>query len=603
MTAAWERKHRSGVGAGVFLVVSALTMLGLGALPTRANAQDCTGPFFENPCAPTGGSSSTDCNAEWIFTPPASEINIMGRGGIPKNRVVCYEGDPRCDFDPDLTNKSCTLRVTPCINNQDPRLPKCNPFAVSSFTVMRPLRPALLSTDDLSRQSLENSMGAGGLGLTIKREIYITIYEGQPTAASNVCGPPAEVIVPLKQRSGKSLRNVKRFVTRTDLLTAGKFDKDSLLFECRPSTCGDGVIQGDHEQCDDGNRDNGDGCDAGCQLEGLAVDSPTPTASRTPTDTPTPLGTPTYTPTQVPGAPTFTPTQTASPSPTPTPIGAIMRRCNFRTGTNNTGLTVQGGVTANASISGFQDWLFLPPDVNNVRQIVMPKTNMSFSCALVQATILITITAGTVCIRPDFENDDGVGVLDCNGGNETGYNTLFEMDHNTNENSVGFPIDPDCEETFLTPDGLLTRARIESPDQDVYHAGVCNSALHSAYSGNYPANGMTLTQNLIARISTAQTSCSPNPCPPQTAPFDGDAGDLAVTGRMTTGQSTAVMFNNNNGASSATRTFTGAPVACSTIFAPTGNVNNMRVGVAIPFPDTAATINDGRVEVRLVCNP
>ena len=32
------------------------------------------------------------------------------------------------------------------------------------------------------------------------------------------------------------------------------------------ATCGDGVMNGD-EQCDDGNRTSGDGCDANCRAE------------------------------------------------------------------------------------------------------------------------------------------------------------------------------------------------------------------------------------------------------------------------------------------------------------------------------------------------
>ena len=44
-------------------------------------------------------------------------------------------------------------------------------------------------------------------------------------------------------------------------------DGDSLRFSCRPSTCGDRIVQVDHEDCDDGNRVNGDGCDQGCHHE------------------------------------------------------------------------------------------------------------------------------------------------------------------------------------------------------------------------------------------------------------------------------------------------------------------------------------------------
>jgi cysteine-rich repeat protein len=35
----------------------------------------------------------------------------------------------------------------------------------------------------------------------------------------------------------------------------------------RAPSCGDGIVDGPGEQCDDGNLDNGDGCDATCQNE------------------------------------------------------------------------------------------------------------------------------------------------------------------------------------------------------------------------------------------------------------------------------------------------------------------------------------------------
>jgi cysteine-rich repeat protein len=37
-----------------------------------------------------------------------------------------------------------------------------------------------------------------------------------------------------------------------------------------PCTCGDGTLD-PGEQCDDGNKTDGDGCSAGCQLESAAV--------------------------------------------------------------------------------------------------------------------------------------------------------------------------------------------------------------------------------------------------------------------------------------------------------------------------------------------
>jgi hypothetical protein len=72
---------------------------------------------------------------------------------------------------------------------------------------------------------------------------------------------------------------------------------------------------------------------------------------------------------------------------------------------------------------------------------------------------------------------------------------------------------------------------------------------------------------------------------------------------LTTGSSSAVLHNRNNSQSATNynRTFTGTRVNCGTVYSPTGNVTGMRIGVVIPFPDTAATINDALVEVRLRC--
>lgn len=577
-----------------FGIVSVGTLAGwvVGAVlaaPALAQVAPCGAPAWANLCVP-GSTSSVSCAVEWeVDAPP-----IFDSRGMRRNRVVCYEGDPRCDVDPNLNNNRCTIRVAPCVNNVDPRLPRCTPSSVDTFSLYGRLNAD--NVDDANRAALEGVMGAGGLGLSVfrnataNRGIPMTVYAGTPNATLNECAAPVDVLVPMVQRGQRVRKGMKRLRMRTTT-ASGRADSDTLIFECRPSTCGDGVIQPAYEQCDDGNRDNGDGCDQGCQLEGNEAP-----------DLPTPL--PTRTPTPDPNAPTLTPTATASPTPTEV---FVTRRCNFQTGTNNTGLTVAGNVTANSNVSGFQDWQFFPIDENGLGEIRVPATGpsptMSFSCAQVSVSLLITINAATVCIRPDIAAGDGIGVIDCNGGTEFGYNSQTIADHNTNQNAVGLPQDPDCEEVYVTPDGLVSNASIETPG-DVYHAGVCNSALNLTYNGTYPANGMTITQKLIARISADQTSCSPNPCPDQDAPFDSSAGDLAVTGKMTTGQSVAILHNRNNNqtATNFNRTFTGTAGSCAQIYtAPTNNLTNIRLGVIIPFPDAAATINDALVEVRLRC--
>ncbi|MBI3783217.1 MAG: hypothetical protein HY270_07435, partial [Deltaproteobacteria bacterium] len=79
----------------------------------------CTLPLASNGCIPGGGSKKTDCTMELLSTP----VPVPGKSGVPKAKLVCYEGDPKCDFDANLTNKSCTFHARVCINSADPRLP------------------------------------------------------------------------------------------------------------------------------------------------------------------------------------------------------------------------------------------------------------------------------------------------------------------------------------------------------------------------------------------------------------------------------------------------------------------------------------------------
>jgi len=69
--------------------------------------------------------------------------------------------------------------------------------------------------------------------------------------------------VSLNSTASKQTRRF-RVVGRSSLAVT---DTDTLKIQCRPSTCGDHIVQRDHETCDDGNRINGDGCDQGCQTE------------------------------------------------------------------------------------------------------------------------------------------------------------------------------------------------------------------------------------------------------------------------------------------------------------------------------------------------
>jgi hypothetical protein len=83
-------------------------------------------------CVPGAGSATRACLVEWLpaVTPP------LGAGLVPRNRLSCGDGDPACDAD--QIAGQCTFRVALCINNEDPRLPRCAPSAISRFRVKSP---------------------------------------------------------------------------------------------------------------------------------------------------------------------------------------------------------------------------------------------------------------------------------------------------------------------------------------------------------------------------------------------------------------------------------------------------------------------------------
>jgi|GEM_PF-1090564 len=281
----------------------------------------CTADLATNPCVPGGGTKATDCFVEWAATP----VPKRGRNGLPTTKIVCYEGDPRCDADPDLGNQQCSIRVRLCINNSDPRLPQCVATDVDTAEVKSPDPRRLRDSADASNlNALEFHLGMGGLGLTVWRP-SAPVFFGAVNTQPNACSPLFTLDVPLRQGSGgKLFSRTKTFRIKVTTST-GRVDRDVLKVQCRPSTCGDGKIQADHETCDDGNRLNGDGCDQACQVEISPTPTGTPTATVATSPTPThTVGAPTATPSATPEPtatlpPSATPTVTDSPTITATP--------------------------------------------------------------------------------------------------------------------------------------------------------------------------------------------------------------------------------------------------------------------------------------------
>jgi cysteine-rich repeat protein len=610
------------------------------AVPTPTPTGLCTGGLFQNDCVPGGGSASTDCTLEWSVRPAPTR----NKKNIPVNKTICYEGDPRCDADTDLGNRSCTFKPRLCVNNADPRYPTCFRPGLISFEVKAPRVASLNPVDIANLTALESAFGPGGWGVPVIRRKTPT--PGAALTASNQCSDPVHILVPQKVLLSGKIRPGKRSVRVIATDAFGQKDTDVMKFECRVSTCGNGFIE-PHETCDDGNRIDGDLCDRGCQIEIITMtptptttptSTLTPTATDTPTETPTPTlthtptptpsntlppGVPTYTPTETPtrtGTPTRTPTvtrtftptntppasltPTATPSFTPSPITRVCTlRAGVPSGSNPPGyshvrVNTTLGLNLALSLSGYQTMNIQPADANGVRQIALPQSGSNFN------QVILPFGLGKACVRA---GGDGTGIMDCDGG-EPNYNITGEWDHNTSlppGPNGGHPQDPECDDTFMNPGDQLTEAKLE--DAEDLHPGVCNGPLKVTSSGTFAAGGMTLTEQLFVRLLTGDAAS--NPCPANSAPFDPTAGDLSVSGVVTSGTSTGLLFDAMSSSepwgltnTNLSTVLNGAPFGCANVDA---NIMNAgRIGISIPALDLSlGTIGNSDLvaTVQLVC--
>lgn len=271
------------------VLIAALTLFAAGA---RAQ---CTDPAPANACAPGGGSKVHECAMEWLFAPMPKRLSggvavPDALHGINRSRIICYEGDPRCDFD-GADNASCTFHTKMCINNHDPRFDKCVASEVASFQVIQPNPSALKTAADGQNLAALEGGASTSFGVPIVRGNALFLA-GSPNATANLCSDDVDLVIPMivDPNSNKPKRTAKRIRVR-GTNNAGVKHSETLQLDCRASTCGDGKIQTDHETCDDHNRLNGDGCDQACQIE------------TGPTNTVGPSNTPTVTPTVTPTSP------------------------------------------------------------------------------------------------------------------------------------------------------------------------------------------------------------------------------------------------------------------------------------------------------------
>ncbi len=191
-----------------------------------ANGAACDRPAPDNACTPARGGAKLACALEWYATPTPAR----SKKGIPGLVVACREGDPACDADPDLDNRTCAIRAQLCLDNQDPRLPKCTPPALASFAIgsPKPSKPK----DDADVANL------GVLAAQLER----LAAQGAPTVGTftsvtrSTCGEPATFTVPVKVSKKGKQSTGKRKLQIVGTTVGGKRVKAALHLECRPAT-------------------------------------------------------------------------------------------------------------------------------------------------------------------------------------------------------------------------------------------------------------------------------------------------------------------------------------------------------------------------------
>ena len=420
------------------LVTATLTVVG--SLPGAVGAA-CS----DSACVPGGGSAGSDCALEWLLIP----VPPSAADGLPGRKVVCYEGDPLCDSDPDIGNQRCRFPLALCINNGDARLPDCLPSEVALLEVRRPVPDHPRDEADAANLAVLENGGHDDFGITVVRRRE-TVLAGVPNASADLCGVTRPIEVPLRQRhSGRTAKGRKTLRVAVTALS-GQRDSDSLKLECRPSTCGNGTVES-HEDCDDGGRANGDGCNQGCRVE---VATPTPTTTPVPTDTvaATPTGTHSATPTPPPSA-TATSSRTATATHTNTlPPPATATATSTATATASASATATRTATATDTLTPTPTPTFTPPSFALGITAHRPQTEFyggPFQRRAVPVGENLTPGVG-VRINGDDDNNNGIAdVSDAVIGNE---NDLVELTLQVNP----FPAPPGFEYVLQRSNGGVT---------------------------------------------------------------------------------------------------------------------------------------------------
>jgi hypothetical protein len=163
---------------------------------------------------PGGGSSATDCLAEFGGTP----ANIPTKN--PKE-IRCVDNDPACDDDPELG--VCGFHVGVCLNVADPRFPACVPADLEDYVVENE-QPDTNPLHDFDLQGLEDQVHFSTLPVEASQQDLCSSEVGM------------SVYLPIRIRTGSAtFRRGKKQIRSTVSGPGGVVDEDRLKMTCIPA--------------------------------------------------------------------------------------------------------------------------------------------------------------------------------------------------------------------------------------------------------------------------------------------------------------------------------------------------------------------------------
>jgi sugar lactone lactonase YvrE len=166
-------------------------------------------------CLPGRGKAKTECLLETVVA-----------GATGGTTVRCKDGDAVCDADP--TPGRCGLTVSWCINNTDPRLPRCTARGVRRVKAAATGTPRAAARS--ARDALLAALGLGTGASSSGPSLLLT----PPDMTPDRCTAPVAVAVDVRRRGRKTRPGTLKLATRAFGTGKRSVDADAIRLVCMP---------------------------------------------------------------------------------------------------------------------------------------------------------------------------------------------------------------------------------------------------------------------------------------------------------------------------------------------------------------------------------